>query len=60
IKTEGQVRLTRQQMFLEKYFNTDSETNQPVQLSEETMFKIDPMINMKNVTPYDFMEIDNV
>ncbi|WP_381420322.1 ATP-dependent RecD-like DNA helicase [Staphylococcus hyicus] len=60
IKTEGQVRLTRQQMFLEQYFNTDSETNQPVQLSEETMFKIDPMINMKNVTPYDFMEIDNV
>ncbi|UWF57855.1 ATP-dependent RecD-like DNA helicase [Staphylococcus hyicus] len=60
IKTEGQVRLTRQQMFLEQYFNTDSETNQPVQLTEETMFKIDPMINMKNVSPYDFMEIDNV
>src|SRR5690606_1488820 len=29
-------------------------TKQPLFLTEETMMKIDPMIGMENVTPYDF------
>lgn len=29
-------------------------------LTEATMFKIHPMINMGEVTPYDFLEIDKV
>lgn len=60
LKTEGQVRLTRQQSFLEQYFNSEETSSEVISLTEDTMYSIDPMINMQNVSPYDFMEIDNV
>lgn len=60
LKTEGQVRLTRQQSFLEQYFNSEETSIEVISLTEDTMYSIDPMINMQNVSPYDFMEIDNV
>ncbi|TRW83033.1 ATP-dependent RecD-like DNA helicase [Staphylococcus agnetis] len=60
LKTEGQVRLTRQQSFLEQYFNSKETSSEVISLTEDTMYSIDPMINMQNVSPYDFMEIDNV
>lgn len=59
LKTEGQVRLTREKSFLEQYFSTEEVQNENVELTEATMFQINPMINMENVTPYDFLEIDN-
>ncbi|MCU5746433.1 ATP-dependent RecD-like DNA helicase [Staphylococcus sp. SQ8-PEA] len=34
----------------------DSASAQMIELSEETLFKIDPMINMGEVTPYDFIK----
>ncbi|UEX91043.1 ATP-dependent RecD-like DNA helicase [Staphylococcus ratti] len=60
LKTEGQVRFTRQQSFLEQYFQNHQEDEAaPEVLTEATMFQIDPMINMNHVSPYDFLEIDN-
>lgn len=60
LKTEGQVRFTRQQSFLEQYFqNHQEDEDAPEVLTEATMFQIDPMINMNHVSPYDFLEIDN-
>ncbi|QLK86006.1 ATP-dependent RecD-like DNA helicase [Staphylococcus sp. 17KM0847] len=63
LHTNGQARLTQLQSFLETYFNV--ETAQDIQsdqlmLTEETMYRINPMINMGDITPYDFLEIDKV
>lgn len=65
LATEGKARLTQLHSFLTQYFNNDTEEynqdNQedlPIELTEATMFKINPMINMGEVTPYDFLEID--
>ncbi|WP_086427627.1 ATP-dependent RecD-like DNA helicase [Staphylococcus cornubiensis] len=68
LATAGQTRLTQLQSFLVQYFNpdersTDSEESTDSSefiLTEATMFKIHPMINMGEVTPYDFLEIDKV
>ncbi|REH76724.1 ATP-dependent RecD-like DNA helicase [Staphylococcus felis] len=68
LTTEGQTRLTYLATFLRQYFNDtddirESETSndhQSIVLTEDTISKIDPMINMAKVTPYDFLEIDKV
>lgn len=63
--TEGKARLTQLYSFLTQYFNNETDENNqgdqddlPIELTEATMFKINPMINMGEVTPYDFLEID--
>lgn len=66
LNTHGQVRLTQLCSFLKDYFNneeTDTEAQQineyvdaDTVLTETTMFKIDPMINMGQISPYDFIE----
>ncbi|EGQ3660129.1 ATP-dependent RecD-like DNA helicase [Staphylococcus pseudintermedius] len=68
LATAGQTRLTQLQTFLMQYFtpeDTDDKTDTDTAsaefiLTEATMFKIHPMINMGEVTPYDFLEIDKV
>ncbi|MBA8758867.1 ATP-dependent RecD-like DNA helicase [Staphylococcus schleiferi subsp. coagulans] len=65
LTTEGKARLTQLYSFLTQYFNNETDENNqgdqddlPIELTEATMFKINPMINMGEVTPYDFLEID--
>ncbi|ARJ49924.1 ATP-dependent RecD-like DNA helicase [Staphylococcus lutrae] len=65
LATAGQTRLTQLLDFLKQYFKTDDPSTDVqdasstvISLTEETLFKIHPMINMGDVTPYDFMEID--
>ncbi len=65
LATEGKARLTQLYSFLTQYFNNETDENNqgdqddlPIELTEATMFKINPMINMGEVTPYDFLEID--
>ncbi|BAS45941.1 RecD/TraA family helicase [Staphylococcus schleiferi] len=65
LATEGKARLTQLYSFLTQYFNNETDENNqgdqddlPIELTEATMFKINPMINMGEVTPYDFFEID--
>ncbi|MFP4932043.1 SF1B family DNA helicase RecD2 [Staphylococcus coagulans] len=65
LATEGKARLTKLYSFLTQYFNNETDENNqgdqddlPIELTEATMFKINPMINMGEVTPYDFLEID--
>ncbi|NQD98940.1 hypothetical protein HP420_09000, partial [Staphylococcus xylosus] len=52
-------------VFLKAYFNNDEETesadvsksfDSDIILSEENIFKINPMINMGEFSPYDFVE----
>ena len=45
---------------LKLYFSND-DTEEPTEiknliLTEENMYEVDPMINMQNKTPYDFMK----
>ena len=65
LKTHGQVRMTQLCAFLQAYFNNDEETesadvsksfDSDIILSEENIFKINPMINMGEFSPYDFVE----
>ncbi|WP_239719518.1 MULTISPECIES: ATP-dependent RecD-like DNA helicase [unclassified Mammaliicoccus] len=64
IQTLGHGRMTSFDTKLKMYFQDDKDnenTNEPIQmknliLTEETMYEIDPMINMKDKTPYDFMK----
>lgn len=65
LKTHGQVRMTQLCSLLKAYFNNetiseDEDINQSIDsetvLTESTMFKIDPMINMGTISPYDFVE----
>lgn len=65
LKTHGQVRMTQLCAFLQAYFNNDKETesadvsksfDSDIILSEENIFKINPMINMGEFSPYDFVE----
>ncbi|MCI8279984.1 MAG: ATP-dependent RecD-like DNA helicase, partial [Staphylococcus xylosus] len=65
LKTHGQVRMTQLCAFLKAYFNNEEETetadvsksfDSDIILSEENIFKINPMINMGEFSPYDFVE----
>ncbi|RIP34167.1 ATP-dependent RecD-like DNA helicase [Staphylococcus gallinarum] len=66
LNTHGQVRLTQLCSFLKAYFNNEEAESEVEQVSdsvdadiiltEATMFKIDPMINMGQFSPYDFIE----
>ncbi|MCD8908772.1 ATP-dependent RecD-like DNA helicase [Staphylococcus gallinarum] len=66
LNTHGQVRLTQLCSFLKDYFNNEKADTEAQQineyvdadtvLTETTMFKIDPMINMGQISPYDFIE----
>ena len=66
LNTHGQVRLTQLCSFLKDYFNNEEADTEAQQineyvdadtvLTETTMFKIDPMINMGQISPYDFIE----
>lgn len=66
IQTLGHERMTSFDTKLKMYFDTDveedteSETEsiqtKHIILTEDNMFEIDPMINMNNKTPYDFMK----
>ncbi|WP_436869742.1 SF1B family DNA helicase RecD2 [Mammaliicoccus sciuri] len=66
IQTLGQERMTSFDTKLKMYFDTDveedteSETEsiqtKHIILTEDNMFEIDPMINMNDKTPYDFMK----
>ncbi|MCG7338549.1 ATP-dependent RecD-like DNA helicase [Staphylococcus sp. ACRSN] len=66
LNTHGQVRLTQLCSFLMEYFNNESSNDEQqivnekidteIKLTETTMFKIDPMINMGQISPYDFIE----
>ncbi|MGV3244108.1 SF1B family DNA helicase RecD2 [Staphylococcus sp. 11261D007BR] len=68
IETQGQLRLTQLATLIRQYFNDDDETSEhkdetnndhsDIILSEDTLYDINPMINMGDVTPYDFLEID--
>ena len=60
------MRLTQLCSFLKDYFNNEEADTEAQQineyvdadtvLTETTMFKIDPMINMGQISPYDFIE----
>ncbi|MBI5975854.1 SF1B family DNA helicase RecD2 [Staphylococcus canis] len=63
LSTEGQIRLTHLASYLLQYFKGEKETvdddlDSHIELTEDTIYDIDPMINMEKVTPYDFLEID--
>jgi exodeoxyribonuclease V alpha subunit len=67
LKTNGQVRMTQLCTLLQVYFNNDEDEAQSdseqvnnsfdasIELSEATIYKIDPMINMGQTSPYDFV-----
>ena len=60
IKTLGNGRMTSFDTKLKLYFSND-DTEEPTEiknliLTEENMYEVDPMINMQNKTPYDFMK----
>ncbi|GEP84053.1 ATP-dependent exonuclease V alpha subunit [Staphylococcus piscifermentans] len=69
MQTYGQVRMTRMAQLLRDYFGTEASSSETeenhststaeqntkvIELSEATIFKIDPMIGMGDVTPYSF------
>ncbi|MGO3496190.1 MAG: SF1B family DNA helicase RecD2, partial [Staphylococcus equorum] len=68
LKTHGQVRMTQLCTFLKTYFNNevteDAEDSIAISktidadiiLTEDNIFKINPMINMGDISPYDFVE----
>lgn len=65
LKTNGQVRMTQLYDLLEAYFGheTQNSTDDNIiakhkkdTLSAATIYQIDPMINMNQMTPYDFIE----
>ncbi|RIM07233.1 ATP-dependent RecD-like DNA helicase, partial [Staphylococcus cohnii] len=68
LKTHGQVRMTQLCTFLKSYFNNevteDAEDSIAISktidadiiLTEDNIFKINPMINMGDISPYDFVE----
>lgn len=64
LKTHGQVRMTQLCTFLKAYFNNDASTEEEISdtfdadiiLTEDNIFKINPMINMGDISPYDFVE----
>ncbi|UXR70662.1 ATP-dependent RecD-like DNA helicase [Staphylococcus sp. IVB6238] len=67
LQTQGQTRLTQLYTFLTMYFKGDSESDADGQadteaatfvLTESNMYQVNPMINMGETTPYDFLEID--
>lgn len=66
LKTNGQVRMTQLCDLLQAYFDSDSgkdddqedinqQLNSTVTLTESTIYQIDPMINMGQLSPYDFV-----
>jgi exodeoxyribonuclease V alpha subunit len=54
-KQEDSIRKTTLKEKL-KALLKDDEKGEPIVLDEEALMKVDPMIGMENVTPYDFME----
>ncbi|WP_049318723.1 ATP-dependent RecD-like DNA helicase [Mammaliicoccus sciuri] len=66
IQTLGHERMTSFDTKLKMYFDTDVESDtesetesiqtKHIILTEDNMFEIDPMINMNDKTPYDFMK----
>lgn len=66
IQTIGHERMTSFDTKLKMYFDTDVETDtqsetetiqtKHIILTEDNMFEIDPMINMNDKSPYDFMK----
>ncbi|MEL0538819.1 SF1B family DNA helicase RecD2 [Staphylococcus debuckii] len=69
MQTYGQVRMTRMAQLLRDYFGKEAPSNETadnpstssaeqnnkvIELSEDTIFQIDPMIGMGDVTPYSF------
>lgn len=60
IQTLGHGRMTSFDTKLKMYFQTEdqveSEKERHLILTEENMYEIDPMINMQDKTPYDFMK----
>lgn len=66
IQTLGHERMTSFDTKLRMYFDTDVETDtesetetiqtKHIILTEDNMFEIDPMINMNDKSPYDFMK----
>ncbi|WP_204206193.1 ATP-dependent RecD-like DNA helicase [Mammaliicoccus sciuri] len=66
IQTLGHERMTSFDTKLKMYFDTDVETDtesetetiqtKHIILTEDNMFEIDPMINMNEKSPYDFMK----
>lgn len=66
IQTLGHERMTSFDTKLKMYFDTDVETDtesetetiqtKHIILTEDNMFEIDPMINMNDKSPYDFMK----
>ncbi|OEK71754.1 RecD/TraA family helicase [Staphylococcus equorum] len=68
LKTHGQVRMTQLCTFLKTYFNNEvtEDTEDSIAISktidadiiltEDNIFKINPMINMGDISPYDFVE----
>ncbi|MFQ3905979.1 ATP-dependent RecD-like DNA helicase [Staphylococcus sp. Mo2-7] len=68
LKTHGQVRMTQLCTFLKTYFSNevteDAEDSIAISktidadiiLTEDNIFKINPMINMGDISPYDFVE----
>jgi exodeoxyribonuclease V alpha subunit len=54
-KQEDSIRKTTLKEKL-KALLKDDEKDEPIVLDEEALMKVDPMIGMENVTPYDFME----
>jgi len=65
LKTNGQVRMTQLYDLLEAYFGHETQNStddniiakhKKVTLSAATIYQIDPMINMNQMTPYDFIE----
>ena len=69
MQTYGQVRMTRMAHLLRDYFGTEASSSEAeenhststaeqntkvIELSEATIFQIDPMIGMGDVTPYSF------
>ncbi|MCS4485608.1 SF1B family DNA helicase RecD2 [Staphylococcus americanisciuri] len=65
LHTLGQTRLTQLLTFLITYFkgidptdHSDITVDNNFVLTEATMYQVNPMINMGETTPYDFLEID--
>ncbi|AMG63277.1 ATP-dependent RecD-like DNA helicase [Staphylococcus lugdunensis] len=65
LKTNGQVRMTQLYDLLEAYFGHETQNStddniiakhKKYTLSAATIYQIDPMINMNQMTPYDFIE----
>lgn len=56
--------MTQLCIFLKAYFNNDASTEEEINdtfdadiiLTEDNIFKINPMINMGDISPYDFVE----